>query len=73
MARSSMTVGAVEMHMALSSPSIGLETSNNDDPGERAPAVAAAALGLDERGAEQIEGIDRGRERRLIDPEDAPW
>lgn len=72
MARSSMTVGAVEARMVLSSPPIALGTST-DDPEERAPTVAAAALELDEQDVDRIERIDRGRERRLIDPEDAPW
>lgn len=59
-----MTVGAVGVRMALSFPPIGLGISNNDDPGERAATVAAAALEFDERNVERIEGID---------PEDAPW
>lgn len=68
-----MTVGAVGVRMALSFPPIGLGTSNDDDPGERATTAAAAALELDEQDVDRIEGIDRGRERRPIDPEDAPW
>lgn len=72
MARSSMTVGAVEARMVLSFPPIGLGTAT-DDPEERAPTVTAAALELDEQDVDRIERIDRGRERRLIDREDAPW
>lgn len=72
MARSSMTVGAVEARMALSSPPIALGTST-DDREERAPTVAAATLEPDQQDVARIERIDRGRERRVIDPEDAPW
>lgn len=35
--------------------------------------LAAADLELGEEERERIEGIEPGRERRLIDPEDAPW
>lgn len=35
--------------------------------------LAAADLELDEEERERIEGIEPERERRLIDPEDAPW
>ena len=35
--------------------------------------LAAADLTLDQEDVARIEGIDHERERRLIDPEDAPW
>lgn len=66
-----MTVDAIGISMALSLPPIGLGTST-DDP-EECVAADAAAPELNERGAEQIGRVDRGRERRPIDPEDAPW